>query len=366
MEEMSSPAEMLKGDDDLNQTITDVHMRVAQVFRLLKFLYIVGLIAFSLYVLIAWDIKLDTSGQSLTDSTYAACRDALPASVPHADRICTTFIAWYEADAILWVLVLLVLHVIWIIPLSFDIAATRLYAVNMPSSPSVWEKYKHYVGINASVNTIEEDGVHPMMHPARVFIMISFWVLAAALSTNHNVSSLILTVSGAIAYSLFGYIAAINAAHTRPMFHFVIPWFGQFVALALQLIAIGYFNTRVYVEGADHYVSVVWVSGLIFLVVMVCDLFWDFVMIAVRNAVMSHSSSETNVRAKNNRGYFMVDDDEEEAAIESSVRVVRVVPTLPFAVLANWSREFLFETGYGLLVIGSFVYFMCNGISQVI
>lgn len=362
MEELTA-AELLQGDDDMNQTISDVHMRVAQVFRAAKALYILGLIAFSLYVLIAWDIKLDVSGQSLTDSTYAACQAALPASIPHADRICTTFIAWYEADAILWVLVLLIIHIIWIMPMSFDIVADRFYAIELTKDSTVWDKYRHFFGISSSVNVIEEDGIHPMMHIARVFMMISFWVLATAISTNHSVSSLILTVSGAVAYSLFGYIAAVNAARNRPVFNFIVPWLGQFFALAFQLIAIGYFNTRVYVEGADHYVSVVWVSGLIFLIVMIADVFWDFVMIAARNAVMSHNDAKTMVKFRTT-AYMVV--DAEESGVEGTTMAFEVVPTLPFAVAANWSREFLFETSYGVFTVGSFVYFMCNGIAQVI
>lgn len=362
MEELTA-AELLEGDDNINQTISDAHMRVAQVFRALKCLYILGLIAFSLYVLIAWDIKLDVSGQSLTDSTYAACAAALPDDIPHADRICTTFIAWYEADAILWVLVLLIIHLIWITPMSFDILADRFYSDEMTKNATVWQKYKHFFGISASVNVIEEDGVHPMMHIARIFIMISFWVLATAISTNHSVSSFILTVSGAVSYSLFGYIASVNAARNRPVFNFLVPWIGQFVALGLQLIAIGYFNARVYIEGADHYVSVVWVSGLIFLVVMIVDLFWDFVMIATRNAVMSHNDAKTMVSFRTS-DYVVVND--EEAGVEGTTRAFEVVPTLPFAVGANWSREFLFETSYGVFTVGSFVYFMCNGVSQVI
>ncbi len=341
-----------------SQFLFEMHFNAARVAHIVSGVLLLSLTVFSLWTLIAWDIKAHEHASGVADSSYAKCLAILSPGLPHADRFCGSVIPWTEKDAILWVFIPLVLTWIVYIVFSLDYFSSRTYDNN--GGKDAWTMYKTNIGINSSLNAIEMHGVNPRMHILRFFLVTAWFCLNAMVSTNRDITALGLSFLAGGAYAIFGLVAERASHKDGALLDFIIPFFGQTLVLAGYMIIIGYFNVRVYIDGAKHYECVVIGQALIFFITFVIDWALPAVNLVLRAVSDKNEPEGLTLEVVETSSYDLIEtDDEAEVTVKSTQQVQ---PYFLWFFSAVWTREILFIAAYSAAVYFTFGYHMANGL----
>lgn len=362
-----SPAMLLEADNETSQMVADYHIRAAQLYTIVRGLAKISMIVWAIYLLAAYNIRIHSPGLSMTDTDLAACREAILPGLPHGDRFCVTYIAWYENELALWILIPQLLSMVIGIVLSLDIIAARSYEPELSKNRDVsfWTRYKLTLGINSSVNAIELHAVNPRMHLERLFDIISVFGIFSAIATAQTPQNLALAVLAGIAYS-FSAICASKAGHRSRdgLGRFIAHWVFQGIVLIIFSFTVWFYNARVYIYGAEHYTAVVFWNSIIFVGVMFTDLFWDLATIIVRDGVTKMSSQKTITLKATSQEYSLIDGSAEITATDTFD--YKAQPLLVAAFVSNWVRGALFEIFVLFTAFFAPIYFISKGIPIVI